>query len=325
MMREIIYSLPNQISAAVGFVPDFSFGKRKYDKVLICGMGGSGISGELVAGLYPQILIASIKDYTIPAWVDKKTLAILVSYSGNTEETLADYQQLSRRQIDMVLLSSDGKLYAKRALHKIKVPPGLPPRGAIGYLFTPLPLILHQAKMLKHDPSKELLALSAFLVRQRNSIEKKARGMAQKLVHKLIIIYADSSAFGPVANRWRCQLNENAKVLAHYNIIPEMNHNEIVGLGNPRKFNRDTAIVFLGDPAAHRRNTLRRRLLGELIRHEISNSLEVRPKGSNGLQHIFWTIMLGDFVSYYLALALGVDPMPVERIERLKKKLSRIK
>ncbi len=325
MMREIIYSLPNQISAAVGFVPDFSFGKRTYDKVLICGMGGSGISGELVAGLYPQILIASSKDYTIPAWVDRKTLAILVSYSGNTEETLADYQQLSKRKIDMVLLSSDGKLYARKALHKIKVPPGLPPRGAIGYLFTPLPILLHQARMLKSDPRKELLVLSAFLVRQRDSIERTARSMAQKIVRKLVIIYADSSAFGPVANRWRCQLNENAKVLAHYNIVPEMNHNEIVGLGNPRKFNPDTFIVFLGDPAAHRRNKLRHRLLGELIKHEIRNSVEVRPRGRNSLQHIFWTVMLGDFVSYYLALELGVDPMPVERIEKLKNRMSKIK
>jgi glucose/mannose-6-phosphate isomerase len=323
MMREIIYSLPNHISAAVGFVPDLSFRKRKYDKVLVCGMGGSGISGEILAGLYPQGLIVSNKDYMIPAWVDDRTLAIVVSYSGNTEETLNNYQQLARRKIDTLLLSSDGKLYAKKAPYKIRIPPGLPPRGAIGYLFTPLPIVLHQANLLKSDPRKDLLALSAFLVQKRDTIEKAAQRMARKFVGKLVIIYADSPAFAPVANRWRCQLNENAKMFAHYNVIPEMNHNEIVGLGSPEKFNSNTLLVFLGDPAAHRRDKIRCRLLKQLIKDEIPNLLDVDPQGGSVLQHVFWTIMLGDFISYYVALALGIDPMPVERIEKFKRELAK--
>lgn len=325
MMREIIYSLPNQISAAVGLVPEYSCRKRVYDKVLICGMGGSGISGDILAALYPQIQVISNKDYTIPGFVDKNALAILVSYSGNTEETLSSYRQLSKRGIDMVLLSSGGKLLKKKANHKIKVPPGLPPRGALGYLFTPLPIVMHQANLTKSDPRKELLQLSAFLVRQRDAIESRARRIARRFFDKLIIIYVDSSTFAPVANRWRCQFNENAKVLAHVNVIPEMNHNEIVGLGRPRKFNADTLLVFLSDPLAHARNKIRHRLLKVLIRGEIPDIMELQPKGRNSLQQVFYTIMLGDFISYYLALLLGVDPMPVERIEQLKKRLSKLK
>jgi glucose/mannose-6-phosphate isomerase len=325
MMREIIYSLPNQISAAVGFVPRFGFKKGKYDEVLICGMGGSGVSGELLAVLYPRIRIISNKDYLIPGFIGKNTLAILVSYSGNTEETLSSYHQLLKQKIDVVILSSDGKLFEMNALHKIKVPQGLPPRGALGYLFTPLPILLHQAHLIGRDPRKELLGLSAFLVEQRDRIEAMARRMVKRFIDRLIIIYADSSLFYSVANRWRTQLNENAKVFAHHNVIPEMNHNEIVGLGSPRQFNDDTLIVFLGDPTAHPRNKIRHRLLKSLIRNEISNILEVQPLGENSLQHGFWTIMLGDFISYYLALDRGVDPMPVQRIENLKKRLARIK
>jgi len=325
MMREIIYSLPNQISAAVGFVPDLSFSRKKYNRVLICGMGGSGISGEALSALYPQIQIVSNRDYGIPRFVDKNTLAVLISYSGNTEETLSNYGQLSKRKIDMVLLSSDGKLFKKKALHKVKVPPGLPPRGALGYLFAPLPLIIYQAQLIDYDPRKELLELAAFLVRQRGYIERMARRMSNRFVNKIIIIYAYSSLFVPVANRWRCQLNENAEVFAHGNVIPEMNHNEIVGLGRPKKFSCDTLLVFLHDPGAHPRNKARCRLVKTLVKNELSDILDVQPRGKNALQRMFWTIMLGDFVSYYLAVTLGVDPMRVDRIDQLKQRLAKLK
>ena len=179
MMREIIWSLPNQISAAVDIVPDFSFPRKKYNKMLICGMGGSGISGEALSALYPHLQIISNKDYDIPRFIDKNTLAVVISYSGNTEETLSNYRQLSKRKIDMVILSSDGQLFKKKALHKIKVPPGLPPRGALGYLFAPLPLIIYQAQFIDRDPKKELLELAAFLVRQRDDVERLARKISK--------------------------------------------------------------------------------------------------------------------------------------------------
>lgn len=324
MMREIIYSLPDQISAALDLMPDCTFARKMYNRVLICGMGGSGISGDILAALYPQLQVISNKDYTIPGFVDKNTLAILVSYSGNTEETLSCYRQLLRQGIDIVLLSSGGKLMKKKAKHRIKVPTGLPPRGALGYLFTPLPVLMHQANLMKADPRDELRRLANFLIQHRDAIDRKARRIAKRFLNKLTIIYVDSSTFAPVANRWRCQLNENAKVIAHINVIPEMNHNEIVGLGRPRKFNADTLLVFIGDPVAHKRNKLRHRLLKALIKNEISDILEIKPVGRNTLQQLFYAIMLGDFSSYYLAIQSGIDPMPVARIEQLKKKLARL-
>ena len=325
MMRDIIYNLPGQISEAVTHVPKESFGKKKYSTVLICGMGGSGISGEILSALYPEVMIISNKDYDIPEFADRKMLAILVSYSGNTEETLSNFQQLSRRKIDTVVISSNGKLLRKKALAKIQVPGGLPPRGALGYLFTPLPLIIRRAGLIMVDPREKLASLSRFLIRERDAIEEEAKRMAVKFCDKLPVFYADSASFVPVANRWRCQFNENAKVLAHFNVIPEMNHNEIVGLGRPEYLNKDMTIVFLKDPGAHRRNKLRRRLLKSLVSSEIPEIIDVEPRGSNTLQNMFWTIMLGDFISYYLAIELGVDPMPVVRIEQLKQEMAKHK
>jgi glucose/mannose-6-phosphate isomerase len=325
MMREIIFTLPEQISEAVRYVPEESFGKKKYDKVLMCGMGGSGISGEILSALYPEVMVISNKDYDVPEFVDRKTLAILVSYSGNTEETLSNFEQLRRRKIDTVVISSNGRLLKKKAHSKVRVPGGLPPRGALGYLFTPLPVIIWRAGLIMSDPRRRLVTLSRFLVRERYSIEDKAKRMAAKFCDKLPIFYADSAAFVPVANRWRCQFNENAKVLAHFNVIPEMNHNEIVGLGRPSFLNKDITIVFLKDPGAHKRNGLRRRLLKSLVSSEIPAMTDVEPRGNSTLQHIFWTIMLGDFISYYLALEQGVDPMPVARIEQLKSEMAKSK
>lgn len=325
MMREIIYNLPGQISEAIKCVPKESFGKKKYDAVLICGMGGSGISGEILSALYPEVMIISNKDYSIPKFTGRRMLAILVSYSGNTEETLSNFQQLSRRKIDTVVISSNGKLLRKKAFTKIQVPGGLPPRGALGYLFTPLPLIIWRAGLVTGDPRKKLVSLPKFLMRERDVIEEEAKRMAVKFCDKLPVFYVDSAAFVPVANRWRCQFNENAKVLAHFNVIPEMNHNEIVGLGRPSFLNKDMTIVFLSDPRAHQRNSLRRRLMKSLVSNEIPEIIDVEPRGSNTLESMFWTIMLGDFISYYLAIEQGVDPMPVVRIEQLKKEMAKHK
>lgn len=326
-MREIIYSLPDQILEIIKLVKNFGGAGREgqreeVKRVLICGMGGSGISGELISAIYPEIEIIVNKDYRIPGYIDKKTLAILISYSGNTEETLTNYKILSKNKIPIIAISSDGELLKKEALLKIEIPKGLPPRGALGYLFTPIPFLLYRAGLLKPNPEKEIYNLSLFLKKQRNSLEKEGRGLAQKLVGKLPVIYANSFTFGVVANRWRCQFNENAKILCHTNIIPEMNHNEIVGLGRPGKFNKDILVIFLNDPAAYPRNKLRVRIIKELIKDELPGIIEINPKGKNRIQQAFWTIMLGDFTSFHLAIKTGIDPMPVKRIDYLKRRLT---
>lgn len=324
-MREIIYSLPDQISETIKIMHNFRPKKKEFDRILICGMGGSGISGEILAAIYPGLQIISNKDYSVPEYISKNTLSILISYSGNTEETLNNYRLLAKRKLDMVLISSNGKLLKKNNQLKIKIPKGLPPRGALGYLFTPLPITLYKFGLIKINPEKELFSIVKFLKKNRDNIEKKAKNLSKRFIGNLPIIYSNSQYFAPVANRWRCQLNENAKILCHINIIPEMNHNEIVGLGRPEDLNKKLLLIFLNDPKAHPRNKIRIRILKEIVKHKICNVIEIDPKGNSNLQSIFWTIMLGDFISYHLAKKTNIDPMPVKRIDYLKKRLSEYK
>jgi glucose/mannose-6-phosphate isomerase len=213
-------------------------------------------------------------------------------------------------------------LFHKPAELKIRMPAGLPPRGALGYLFTPLPIVLYRFGLIRTNPVSGLLNLGRFLLRKRAALCREARGLAKRFVGKLPLIYSSTRAFSAVANRWRCQLNENSKILCHTNVIPEMNHNEIVGLGRPKKFNRDTLLVFLHDPETNPRNERRVKIMKEIIRDDLKDILEINPKGRNRIERMFWTIMLGDFVSFYLAEMTGVDPLPVKRIEYLKKRLN---
>ncbi|MEO0206694.1 MAG: bifunctional phosphoglucose/phosphomannose isomerase [candidate division WOR-3 bacterium] len=330
-MRKIIYSLPEQIEESISLFDSAwnnvgykSFFHKRFEKVLICGMGGSGISGDIVSALYPEINIIVNKDYQIPAYVDKKTLGILVSYSGNTEETLHNFSILKKRGVSIAMISSDGKLMKEKAFLKIRIPQGFPPRGALGYLFTPIPFLLYHTGLLARNPKMELAKMALFLKKQAKSIEKKGRLLAKMFVGKIPIIYANSNAFAVVAKRWQCQLNENSKVLCHINIIPEMNHNEVVGIGRPKSLNKDLMILFLNDPDAFVRNKLRVRIIKEIINKEIKGLkfTEINPLGRNPLERVFSTIMLGDFLSLYLAQRTGIDPMPVRRIDYLKNRLS---
>jgi len=320
-VKEIIFSLPDQIHQALDFIPKSKVPRIKSELVVCCGMGGSGISSEILSALYPEIPVISNKDYPVPGYAGRKTLAIFISYSGNTEETLNNYRLLAPRVDCRVILSSGGKLFQKPAELKIKVPAGLPPRGALGYLFTPLPLVLHHFGLVRTDPRPALRNLVRFLRLNSTAVCRSARKIAKRFVGKLPVIYSDTRAFTAVANRWRCQLNENSKIVCHTNVIPEMNHNEIVGLGRPQKFNRDILVIFLHDPETNPRNLKREKIMKEIIQDDLKNIIDIHPKGGNRIERMFWTIMLGDFISYYLAEMTGVDPLPVKRIEYLKKRL----
>ncbi|MGB3342235.1 MAG: bifunctional phosphoglucose/phosphomannose isomerase [bacterium] len=323
-MRDIITSMPEQMLAAIQLLPSRVTAKKQYNKVMVCGMGGSGISGEILKVLYPTVEIISNKDYTIPRYIDHNTLAIVISYSGNTEETLSNYAILNNRRSGIVIISSGGRLLKKKANTKVKIPGGLPPRGALGYLFTPLPSILYKYGFIPNDPSDKIIDLANFLKHTRKRIELKAKTLAKKFVKKMPIIYANSSTYLPVAKRWQSQLNENAKIIAHINVIPEMNHNEIVGLGRPRALNKSILPVFLNDPKAHVRNKARLVIMSRLIKGFFRGIIEIKPQGNNDIKRVFWTIMLGDFISYYLAKATNIDPLPVKRIDYLKKELSKL-
>lgn len=322
-MKKIIDSLPAQIKQALDIVQQVSIKKKKYSRVIICGMGGSGISGTIAQALYPDILIFTNNDYEIPYRIDTSTLGILISYSGNTEEILSDYSLLSKKGADRIIISSNGRLLKKKAMAKIIIPAGLPPRGALGYLFTPIPVILHRCGLLQKTPQYDLASLVRFLETEQSTIVRKAQVIARKIDKRLPVIYVNSFRYQPVAKRWQCQFNENAKILAHINTIPEMNHNEIVGFGFPKFLKRNNMVIMIHDPKAHPRNKLRARLLPRIVEKDMPSVTSIEPRGKTSLQQVFWSIWLGDYISYYCAKLSGVDPLPVKRIEQLKKLLAK--
>lgn len=322
-MKDIIMSLPGQVRRGIASTSGVSRPVAHCDRALICGMGGSGISGEIAAALYPEVTVISNKDYRLPSVITRSTVAILVSYSGNTEETMANYAALTRLRLPIVTITSGGLLARKPATLRIIVPAGLPPRGALGHLFTPIPMVLHRFGLVRHDPGPGLTRLAGFLERWTARLDQRARRLARRLVDRLPVIYAVSPLTSVAANRWRCQLNENAKVMCHTNVIPEMNHNEIVGFGNPGFLSGRIGVIFLHDPDAHPRNRLRVRIIKDIIRRDSACVIDIVPQGADSLQRLFWTIMLGDLVSYHLATITGVDPLPVKRIAYLKDQLAR--
>lgn len=324
-MKHIIRSLPQQIREAARLAPKRRMRKGSLEQVLVCGMGGSGISGEILKALYPECHIIPNKAYSIPGYINNRSLAIVISHSGNTEETLNNYTQLRRQNARIVTISSNGKLMQKKSDLKIRVPGGLPPRGALGYLFTPLPGVLYTYNLIQTDPERTLLNCASFLTQQRKKIEARAKTISAKIVNHLPLIYANSDVFLPVAKRWQCQLNENAKMLAHINVFPEMNHNEIVGLGRPRQLNKKIVVVFLNDPSAHKQNRARVAIVKKIISDMFSDVIDVQAQGNSRLKRMFWTIWLGDFVSYYCAVRSNVDPLSVARIDHLKRKLAQLK
>lgn len=323
-MFELIFHLPEQIETAIKIARRARVTAREINNLVVCGMGGSGIGGELLLGIFGQEIKVPVhisKDYELPRYIGKDTLIILVSYSGNTEETLANYDLAREQGCVTAVLSSGGKLVARKGRSsKVIIPPGLPPRAAIGYLFTPLPFLLWRYGLIK-NPQRSITGLVRLLKERRTAIMPKASKIARWLKNALPLIYSNSQAYNPVAYRWRCQLNENSKIFAHSHSIPEMNHNEIVGIGGICKVAAMTKIIFLDDPEGHIRNKKRVRITQDLIGKHTAGMIRLEGEGKSRLERAFYLIWLGDFVSYYLAQLRRVEPLPVKRIDALKARL----
>lgn len=329
-MIELIYNLPEELKAAWRIAEECPLPRlRPPRSIVISGMGGSGIGGELLQGLLLRrsaLPVAVVKDYDLPRLADRESLFFAVSFSGDTEETISGYEQALQLRCPRIVISSGGRLSALARQHRdpvITIPalPGCPPRAALAYLFTPLLVTLCRFRLIP-DLRSDLREAIRVLSQCRNRFRVRARSLARELRERVPVIYSTSRLLDPVANRWRCQFNENAKVFAHVNSFPELDHNEIVGMGQPRPFSRLAYLLVLSDPEAHERNQLRVELTLEILKKDYAEARLVTPDGKSDLARVFSLIMFGDLTSYYLAAERGVDPMPVRRISELKKRLS---
>lgn len=281
-------------------------------------MGGSALPGDIAKTIFQDIKIPILvhKSYDLPAFVNKETLLFVVSYSGNTEETLSAYKVARGKSCTTIAVTSGGKL-RKLAEHDKKpiilIPSGIQPRLSIGYMFFAVLRVLQNSGIIK-DKTKDVKQL----VEKLNDSKFKMNGeeIASKLVEKVPIIYT-SDTMKVVAEIWKIAFNENCKISAFYNYFPELNHNEMLGFTTPKA---NFYVIMIREDDCHRRVAKRFKITKNIISKSAS-TIEIVIKGPSHLLKVFSAIYIGLWTSYFLALKYGVDPTPVELVEQLKKKL----
>jgi len=308
--------------------------------VVIAGMGGSAIGGELVKSLTHNQLpipLAVCRSYQLPKFVDQHTLVIVSSYSGNTEETLSTFQQALQGGAQIVCITSGGQIgemAAANGLTKFSLPAGFPPRSALVHLMVPILETLRACGFIA-DPMPDIKETTALLEKlgqryhpQNEAPDNPAKSLARTLAERLPLIYA-AEIYEAVAWRWKEQFCENAEILAWHNVFPELNHNELVGWGLRREMDQKFQVIYLNDPQAtsaeiHPRVVARMSLTQGLIEKSSAPVVNVAAEGESLLARFFSLIFLGDCVSVYLAVLNGVDPTPVAKIDYLKSQMAKI-
>jgi len=312
---EVLDSFPQQCKDALA-LPKGITTRGEVTSIVVCGMGGSAIGGDLLKTYLKdsKLPVFVIRDYKVPEYVDEYTLVFAVSYSGNTEETLSAFHDAKKKGAHTIAVTSGGQL-AKEAEKVVKIPSGLQPRAAAGYLFFPMLGVLYNSNLIdvKNADLTEMLALLS----QKDKIKEQAEELAKKIQGKTPLIYS-SELLKPVAYRWQTQINENAKYPAYHSAFSEMNHNEINSF---RAMERNKFLaILLRDEQDHPKIKQRMDICRQIMEKHIDVA-EVKVKGTSLLARMFSTIYLGDYTSYYLAIRERVDPTPVEVIEWLKKQL----
>ena len=291
----------------------------KFESIVVCGMGGSVLGGRILKSyLGNQTPVFIVDDYTLPDFVNSKSLVFVSSYSGNTEEALEAYKQTLGRKLTTIVLSNGGKLEELAVQNKtplIKIPTCPQPRLSYGYQFFSMLKVLENFGLVKAD--KQIENVAVFIGMQKEKIKSKAKDIAKQLVGKIPVIYA-SKSMEAAAYKWKINFNENCKCSAFYNVFPEQNHNELNGF---LKANGHLHLIFLKNKDDHPRVRKRMEAVRIVAEENKIDSITIEAEGSNLLERIFWTIYLGDWVSYFLALEYGIDPVPVELVEKLKEML----
>ncbi|MGH2399645.1 MAG: bifunctional phosphoglucose/phosphomannose isomerase, partial [bacterium] len=331
-MLDLIRRLPEMCAEAWKLPATPPLPAVRPTSIVTIGMGGSGIGGDLLrAVLYDDtpIPIVAVKDYRGPGVLGPSSLVFACSYSGNTEETLAAYDQAAVRGATCVVVTSGGDLLRAardRGHPAVVVPKGLPPRAALAYLFIPLLAVLGRAGIIRSLDAEIREAVG--ILRGLNerfgpeNASSPARRLAERLQGRIPVIYSSSPFLEPAAQRWKDQFNENAKTFAVWNTFPELNHNETVGWGMDEGLARTIHVIILRDRAEPARLAQRVSITKELAFGRAAGVDEIQSEGEGKLARLLSTILIGDMTSWYLALLRGVDPTPVPVIDELKKRLS---
>lgn len=334
-MLSIIRHFPQQWKEAEGIGRQFSppGNYRKLDKIVVTGLGGSAMGGDILRSYLSEKMAIPIfvnRNYTLPGFVDEKTLLLVVSYSGNTEETLSAYRKGVEVSAKVVGITGGGKLKTlgeAKGIPTVTVPSGIPPRTALGYLFLPMLIILEKLGLVEAQ-GKALGETGLLLEKLGRRWDSGSpfdgnlpKNLARKLFGKLPLIYG-SELLKAVCLRWKTQINENSKSLAYPVVFPELNHNEIVGWEGMGGLRQSIEIIILRDKEDQERIKKRIEITKSVIGERPGGLEEVWSEGESLLARLFSLIYLGDWLSFYLAILYSVDPTPVKPIELLKRRLA---
>jgi glucose/mannose-6-phosphate isomerase len=304
------------------------------DVLAVGGMGGSAIAAELAGALHADRLprpLLVVRDYRWPACVGPRALAVLSSYSGNTEETLALERAARERGVPRAAITSGGELAARARADGVPValvPGGSPPRAALFSGWVALEGLLHALGWIP-DP-RPAWREAAALLRSRNARfvpgageeGNPAKRLARSLHGRFPVIYSAAERVGAVATRWRQQLHENAKLPGHSAAVPELNHNEIVGWERPGEPHRALSVVVLRDREDAAESARRLSLTADYVRAQGAPAHECESEGESRQARMASLVQLGDWVSFYLAMLAEVDPTPIASIDAFKRRLS---
>lgn len=327
--RQMIIDSPDQFRAGFELAGDIKV-PGTFDAIMISGMGGSALPANLfrvylsdvfrTAGPARQPLaIYQNRFYSLPPESYRRCLNFICSYSGNTEETVAAFEEALAHDLPCIGLSSGGKIEEMCRAHgvphiKLPIPtPGFQPRVGTGYFFGALLQVLINQGLVP-DTTQALLAEAEGLKRILPAVEEEGKSLAARLIGKTPVVYA-SPRYKSVAMVWKIKMNENAKTPAFWNFFPELNHNEMVGFTLPQAA---FVILMLADPADDPRDLKRFDVTARLLREKGVETETVVMRGTSVFEKMFSSILLADFASYHLALAYGTDPTPVDMVEELK-------
>ena len=255
--------------------------------------------------------------------MNEHTLLIASSYSGNTEETLSALQKAIKQNAQIVGITTGGQLEQIALQHDfpiVKVPSGMPPRAALGYSVVQQLYILHQYHLITDFFEAQLQAAYDLLVEKQETLRLNAKRWSKFLWQQTLVIYT-ATEYEALGLRWRQQLNENAKMLCWHNVLPEMNHNELVGW---REQAADKAVIFVYPDDVFERTAYRFKIVQKMLikPKQAFCTLEFKPKGNSMIERYIYGIHFGDWLSFYLSQERGFDAMEIEAIDFLKRSLS---
>lgn len=300
--------------------------------IIVAGMGGSAIGGELLKDWTRDRIIIPIevnREYSLPNYANKNTLLFVVSYSGETEESLSVFLDALKRNCMIICISSGGSLLEiaeKLSIPHLRVPSGIPPRAALPYLFLPMLVILEKTSLVSNTYEEISESIKVLKKIGDENLPEKLTGsnfsktLASNICGTVPVIYGFES-YCAVAQRFKQQFNENSKVPSKWDAFPEVNHNEIVGWEATQKLAKHFSIILIRDKEELDKIRQRIESTKKLLHEKNLKIFEVWSVGRSRLAKMLSTVYIGDFASVYLALLRGIDPTPVKTITLLKEKM----